>query len=132
MKNSFDLLVEGLAKNYDMPNLPDKKHNNEVYCFKFHSGMEVKVYQDEFRWVYFIVEVGKFQDNNIDTLSQALQLNNFSLRKPFLTFGMTKEKSGVLHTRIPLSEVDNVEMRRIFEELIDIAAGIRKTCKLGK
>ncbi|AAO54047.1 MULTISPECIES: CesT family type III secretion system chaperone [Pseudomonas syringae group] len=130
MKNAFDLLVEGLAKDYNMPPLPDKKHIDEVYCFEFQSGMNVKVYQDEFRWVYFTADVGTFQDSSIDTLNYALQLNNFSLRKPFLTFGMTKEKNGVLHTRTPLIEVDNVQMRRIFEELIGVAGEIRKTLKL--
>ncbi|KPB94078.1 hypothetical protein ALQ72_03526 [Pseudomonas syringae pv. maculicola] len=45
MKNAFDLLVEGLAKDYNMPPLPDKKHIDEVYCFEFQSGMNVKVYQ---------------------------------------------------------------------------------------
>ncbi|RMO83523.1 hypothetical protein ALQ33_200013 [Pseudomonas syringae pv. philadelphi] len=59
-----------------------------------------------------------------------LQLNNFSLKNPFLVFGMDQEKSGVLHTRMPLIEVDNVQMRRIFEELIDVASGIRKAFKL--
>ncbi|MCF5806430.1 MULTISPECIES: CesT family type III secretion system chaperone [Pseudomonas syringae group] len=130
MKNSFDLLVEGLAKDYNMPSLPDKKHNNEVYCFEFQNGMKVKVYQDEFRWVYFTAGLGRFHESNIDTFGHMLQLNNFSLKNPFLVFGMDQEKSGVLHTRMPLIEVDNVQMRRIFEELIDVASGIRKAFKL--
>lgn len=130
MKNSFDRLVEGLAKDYNMPNLPSKKHDNEVYCFEFQSGIEVKVYQDEFRWVYFAAEIGKFQHASSDMLNHALQLNNFSFRKPFLTFGMNSEKGGVLHTRIPLIEMNNVEMRKVFEELLEIAAGIRKKFNL--
>ncbi|KOP52560.1 type III chaperone protein ShcF [Pseudomonas coronafaciens pv. porri] len=131
MKNSFDRLVEGLAKDYSMPNLPDKKNDNEVYCFEFQSGIEIKVYQDESRWVSFVAEIGKFQSVSSDALSQALQLNNFSFRKPFITFGMNSEKGGVLHTRIPLIEMNNVEMRKVFEDLLEVAVGIRKKFNLA-
>ncbi|WP_236522078.1 type III chaperone protein ShcF, partial [Pseudomonas syringae] len=100
-----------------------------VYCFEFQSGIEIKVYQDEYRWVHFVADIGKLQEASNDTLSNALQLNNFSLRKPFLTFGMSEEKAGVLHTRIPLIEMNNVEMRKVFEDLLEVAGGIRKTFK---
>ncbi|WP_024679137.1 CesT family type III secretion system chaperone [Pseudomonas syringae] len=131
MKNSFDLLVDGLAKDYNMPSLPSKKHDNEVYCFKFQSGLEVNIYQDDCRWVHFAATIGQLNDASNDTLSHALQLNNFSLGKPFFTFGMNGEKVGVLHTRIPLIEMNAVEMRKVFEDLLDVAGGIRATFKLN-
>ncbi|RMP09326.1 hypothetical protein ALQ30_200305 [Pseudomonas syringae pv. persicae] len=44
---------------------------------------------------------------------------------------MNGEKVGVLHTRIPLIEMDAVEMRKVFEDLLDVAGGIRATFKLS-
>ncbi|KOG03633.1 Type III chaperone protein ShcF [Pseudomonas syringae pv. aceris] len=43
---------------------------------------------------------------------------------------MDSEKAAVLHTRIPLIEMNNVEMRKVFEELLEVAAGIRKKFNL--
>ncbi|KPY22931.1 ShcF [Pseudomonas coronafaciens pv. porri] len=44
---------------------------------------------------------------------------------------MNSEKGGVLHTRIPLIEMNNVEMRKVFEDLLEVAVGIRKKFNLA-
>ncbi|KPW72028.1 MULTISPECIES: CesT family type III secretion system chaperone [Pseudomonas syringae group] len=127
MKNSFDRLIDGLVKDYGAPGFPEKKHEREIYCFEFENGVSIKIYQDEFRWVYFIANVGELGETNSDALMKMLYINSFSFRKPFLTLGLNNEKTGELHARIPLLEVDNVQMRRIFESMLSIANEIKKT-----
>ncbi|AVB18702.1 MULTISPECIES: CesT family type III secretion system chaperone [Pseudomonas syringae group] len=127
MKNSFDRLIDGLAKDYGMPSFSEKKHENEIYCFEFEIGVSIKIYQDEFRWVYFIAEIGQLVDRDVDTLMRLLYLNSFSFRRPFLTMGLNDAGVGELHTRTPLLEVDNVQMREVFESLRNVATEIKKT-----
>ncbi|AVB12511.1 MULTISPECIES: CesT family type III secretion system chaperone [Pseudomonas syringae group] len=127
MKNSFDRLIDGLAKEYGMPSFPEKKHDYEIYCFEFEIGISIKIYQDKFRWVYFVAEIGQIVEANNDTLMSMLNLNSFSFRKPFFTLGLNGNKVGELHARIPLLEVDNVQMREIFENLLNISTEIKKS-----
>ncbi|EKG29763.1 CesT family type III secretion system chaperone [Pseudomonas ficuserectae] len=126
MKNSFDRLIDGLAKDYGMPSFPEKKHEHEIYCFEFNTGVSIKIYQDKFRWVYFVAEIGQLHKTDADTLISILYLNSFSFRKPFFTLGLNSKKIGELHARTPLLEVDNVQMREVFENLLGVAAEIKK------
>ncbi|EPM83034.1 CesT family type III secretion system chaperone [Pseudomonas syringae] len=118
MKNSFDRLIDGLAKDYGMPSFPEKKHEHEIYCFEFNTGVSIKIYQDKFRWVYFVAEIGQLHETNADALMSMLYLNSFSFRQPFFTLGLNSKKIGELHARTPLLEVDNVQMREVFEKLL--------------
>lgn len=72
MKNSFDRLIDGLASEYGMPSFPAKKHEHEIYCFAFEVGVSINIYQDEFRWVYFVAEMGQVVETNADTLGRIL------------------------------------------------------------
>ncbi|MCX8959503.1 CesT family type III secretion system chaperone [Erwinia psidii] len=126
MKNAFDRLIEGLINDYGVAPFNEKNHDDEVYCFTFENNIAIKVYQDNTRWVYFQAELGSCPDLKKETLLELLSLNQFSFRKPFLTLGIDDENIGVLHTRVPLVEVDNIEMRRIFENTISTASGIKK------
>ncbi|WP_407647035.1 type III chaperone protein ShcF [Erwinia tracheiphila] len=85
------------------------------------------MYQDEFRWVYFVAEIGQVVDTNADTLGRMLHFNSFSFKKPFLTLGLSRGDVGELHGRVPLVEVDSVEMRKIFENLLSVAVEIKKS-----
>ncbi|WLG82448.1 CesT family type III secretion system chaperone [Pseudomonas cucumis] len=127
MKNAFDLLIEGLVRDYSMSSLPNKQHEDEVYCFQFESGISIKVYQDKFRWIYFVAELGALKKVTSEILIDLLSLNGFSFRKPFFTLGLGKDGVGVLHARVPLIEVNNVEMRRVFEDLLSVGSNIKKT-----
>ena len=124
---NFDLLIDDLAREFGMPRLPIKQHKNEIYCFQFQSRISIKVYQDDSGWVYFLAEIGAMRTANEDTLRSLLTLNGFSFRKPFLTLGLSDEGVGVLHARTPLVEMNNGEMRRVFEDLLSVASTIRKT-----
>lgn len=126
MKNAFDRLIDGLVKDYGVAPFEEKNHDDEVYCFTFENNISIKVYQDDSRWVYFLAEFGSCPELKKETLAELLSLNLFSFRKPFLTLGIDDENTGVLHTRVPLIEVDNVEMRRIFENTVKTASGIKK------
>ncbi|EPN00306.1 type III chaperone protein ShcF [Pseudomonas syringae pv. actinidiae ICMP 19102] len=85
MKNSFDRLIDGLAKDYGMPSF---------------------------------LEIGQLHETNADAMMSMLYLNSFSFRKPFFTLGLNSKKIGELHARTPLLEVDNVQMREVFENLL--------------
>ncbi|WP_261642548.1 CesT family type III secretion system chaperone [Erwinia mallotivora] len=126
MKNAFDRLIDGLVKDYGVAPFDEKNHDDEVYCFTFENNISMNVYQDDARWVYFVANLGSCSDLRKETLKELLSLNQFSFRKPFLTLGIDDENMVVLHTRVPLIEVDNVEMRRIFEETVKIASSIKK------
>ncbi|AXF78585.1 CesT family type III secretion system chaperone [Erwinia tracheiphila] len=126
MKNAFDRLIDGLVQDYGVPPFSEKTHDDEVYCFTFENNISIKVYQDDTRWVYFLAELGTCPDLKKEALTELLSLNQFSVRKPFLTLGINEENIGVLHTRVPLIEVDNVEMRRIFENTVKTASSIKK------
>ncbi|MFC0138910.1 CesT family type III secretion system chaperone [Erwinia mallotivora] len=126
MKNAFDHLIDGLVKDYGMPSFPEKNHENEVYCFEFENQVIIKIYQDSARWVYFLAEFGTLIDLKTEVLNELLKLNKFSFRTPFFTVGMGTEGEAMLHTRAPLIEVDSVQMRSIFENLILIANNIKK------
>ncbi|EPM91179.1 type III chaperone protein ShcF, partial [Pseudomonas syringae pv. actinidiae ICMP 18886] len=106
--------------------LPEKKHEHEIYCFEFNTEISIKIYQDKFRWVYFVAEIGQLHKADADTLMSILYLNSFSFRKPFFTLGLNNQKVGELHARTPLLEVDNVQMREVFENLLGVAAEIKK------
>ncbi|ARD13868.1 MULTISPECIES: CesT family type III secretion system chaperone [Pseudomonas] len=127
MKSSFDRLIDGLASEYGMPSFPEKKHEHEIYCFSFVVGVSIKIYQDEFRWVYFVAEIGQSVETNVDTMVRMLHFNSFSFKKPFLTLGLSRGDVGELHARVPLVEVDSVEMRKIFENLLGAAVEIKKS-----
>jgi hypothetical protein len=127
MKNSFDRLIDGLASEYGMPSFPEKKHEHEVYCFAFEVGVSINIYQNEFRWIYFVAEMGQLVEANADTLGRMLYFNSFSFKKPFLTLGLSSRDVGELHARVPLMEVDSVEMRKIFEDLLSAAVEIKKS-----
>ncbi|EPN00302.1 type III chaperone protein ShcF, partial [Pseudomonas syringae pv. actinidiae ICMP 19102] len=64
----FDRLIDGLAKDYGMPSFPEKKHEHEIYCFEFETGVSIKIYQDKFRWVYFVAEIGQLHETNADAM----------------------------------------------------------------
>lgn len=125
MKNAFDRLIDGLVTDYGMEPFHEKNHEDEVCCFTFENQVSIKLYQNNSRWVYFVAEVGKCPEFKKETLFELLSLNQFSFRKPFLTLGIDDENIAVLHSRVPLIEVDNVEMRQIFESIITTASGIR-------
>lgn len=126
MKNSFDRLIDGLAQDYGIPSFPDKNHDDEIYCFAFDSGISIKIYQDQSRWVYFLAELGQVVEVNDEALRDMLYLNSFSFRKPFLTLGLNMNNGGELHARTPLVEVNNIEMREIFETILNAATEIKK------
>lgn len=46
-----------------------------------------------------------------------LSLNKFSFRKLF-SLGITTSGVVVLHTRVPLADVDSIQMRNLFEDMI--------------
>ncbi|WP_261641124.1 CesT family type III secretion system chaperone [Erwinia mallotivora] len=125
MKNAFDNLVEGLVKDFGMTSFPEKSHEDEVYCFELENKSVIKIYQDNARWVYFLVEFGNLTALKSETLIEFLMLNKFSFRKPFLTLGVNSDKTMMLHTRVPLMEVDSVQMRSIFEDLIIIVNNLK-------
>ncbi|AKT33551.1 CesT family type III secretion system chaperone [Pseudomonas syringae pv. actinidiae] len=127
MKNSFDRLIDGLASEYGMPSFPAKKHEHEIYCFAFEVGVSINIYQDELRWVYFVAEIGQVVETNADTLGRMLHFNSFSFKKTFFTLGLSGGDVGELHARVPLVEVDSVEMRKIFEDLLSAAVEIKKS-----
>ncbi|PHN76862.1 type III chaperone protein ShcF [Pseudomonas syringae pv. cerasicola] len=126
MKNSFDRLIDGLAKDYGMPGFPEKKHENEVYCFEF-KEVSIKIYQDKFKWVYFLSDIGVIDNLDSNACQSLLRLNEFNLRTPFFTVGLNEKKDGIVHTRIPLLNLDNVEMRRVFEALLNLSGEVKKT-----
>lgn len=124
---NFDLFIDDLAREFGIPRLAIKQHKNEIYCFQFQNGISIKVYQDDSGWVYFLAEIGAMRAANKETLSSLLTLNGFSFRKPFLTLGLSDEGVGVLHARTPLMEMNNGEIRRVFEDLLSVASTIKKT-----
>ncbi|WP_259638746.1 CesT family type III secretion system chaperone, partial [Pseudomonas savastanoi] len=116
----------GLAKDYGMPGFPEKKHENEVYCFEF-KEVSIKIYQDKFKWVYFLSDIGVIDNLDSNACQSLLRLNEFNLRTPFFTVGLNEKKDGIVHTRIPLLNLDNVEMRRVFEALLNLSGEVKKT-----
>ncbi|MCX8958188.1 CesT family type III secretion system chaperone [Erwinia psidii] len=130
MKNSFDLLIDGLVKEYGIPAFPDKNHEDEIYCFEFGNGISIKIYQDNNRWVYFLAETGQAIELDEKIMTEMLFLNSFSFKKPFFSLGINSQKMTQLHTRVPLVEVNNIEMRGIFENILNVATEIRKKFNL--
>ncbi|CAM3214989.1 type III chaperone protein ShcF [Pseudomonas floridensis] len=126
MKNSFDRLIDGLAKDYGMPGFQEKKHEHEVYCFEFNE-VSIKIYQDTFKWVYFLSDIGVIDNLDSHACQRLLRLNEFNLRMPFFTVGLSEKKGGVVHTRIPLLNLDSVEMRRVVEALLNLSGEVKKT-----
>lgn len=118
MKNAFDYLIDGLVKDYGMSSFPEKNFADEVYCFEFENKSIIKIYQDAARWVYFLAEFNNLTNIKNETLKALLSLNQFSSRKPFLTIGLNSHGVVMLHTRVPLADVDSVQMRGIFEDII--------------
>ncbi|NVL60802.1 type III chaperone protein ShcF, partial [Pseudomonas syringae pv. actinidiae] len=47
----------------------------------------------------------------------------------FFTLGLNSKKIGELHARTPLLEVDNVQMREVFEKLLGVAAEIKRNVR---
>ncbi|WP_054086335.1 MULTISPECIES: CesT family type III secretion system chaperone [Pseudomonas syringae group] len=126
MKNAFDLLIDRLAKDYEMPELPVKQHENEVYCFQF-KEVSIKIYQDASKWVHFLSNIGVAGILDSHACQRLLRLNAFNLRTPFFTVGLDDKNGGVVHTRMPLLELDNVEMRRIVEALLTMSGEVKNT-----
>ncbi|UNB64034.1 CesT family type III secretion system chaperone [Pseudomonas syringae pv. helianthi] len=130
VKNAFDLLIDRLAKDYKMPELPVKQHEHEVYCFDF-KEVSIKIYQDAFKWVYFLSDIGVVDTLDSHTCQRLLRLNEFNLSTPFFTVGLTEKNGGVVHTRIPFPHLDNVEMRRVVEALLNVSGEVKKPLGLS-
>ncbi|WP_243787596.1 CesT family type III secretion system chaperone [Pseudomonas amygdali] len=97
-----------------------------VHCFEF-KEVSIRIYQDKFKWVYFLSDIGVIDNLDSNACQSLLRLNEFNLRTPFFTVGLNEKKDGVVHTRIPLLNLDNVEMRRVFEALLNLSGEVKKT-----
>jgi len=127
MNNSFDHLVEILASDYGVQGFPEKRYEHEIYCFEFGGGISIKIYQDEFCWVYFLVDIGRLVEAHADALMGMLHINGFSFRRPFFTLGLNGEKTVELHACIPSLEVDSAHrLREVFEGLLGMASEIKE------
>ncbi|MFH7346914.1 type III chaperone protein ShcF, partial [Pseudomonas syringae pv. tagetis] len=77
---------------------------HEVYSFDF-KEVSIKIYKDDFKWVYFLTDIGVDDTLDSHTCQRLLRLNEYNLSTPFFTVGLTEKNGGVEDTRFPFPHI---------------------------